>query len=256
MKKLFAGVLLFVSFNVSASDLFALGRSGDTFNYAEYYQVQENHEALKFNLLTLTQIKQKFPLPTTPYNRLAQFGTWIHGEDRCLNTRAEVLKRDSKVNVSFTASGCSVSDGKWTDPYSGKSFASAADIQIDHFVPLKNAYMTGAFEWDSKKRCLYANYMGNNFHLLSVSGRENLVKSDNSPTGYIPPNPVYVCQYLKQWLEVKLIWSLRMTPEEVTIIKQKAAEAQCDTNVFLVSATELQAQRRYIADHADLCHSR
>ncbi len=254
MKKLFVGVLFLLSLDTFATDIVsALAKSEENFNHSQYYQVQERLEGPTTNLLALTQIKQKFPLPTIPYNRIIHFGTWIRDSNRCLNTRAEVLKRDSKVNVSYTSSGCSVADGKWNDPYSGRVFTSAGDIQIDHFVPLKNAYMTGAFEWDSKKRCLYANYLGNKFHLLAVNGSENLRKSDNSPDGYIPPNKAYVCQYLKQWLEVKLIWSLRLTPQEVATIQKSADEAQCDTKAFVLPASELKEQRRYIADNANLC---
>lgn len=254
MKKLFAGFVFLFSLTTFATDLIsALGRSDESFNYSQYYQVQERLESANTNLLSLTKIKKQFPLPTQPYNRLKHFGTWIQDSKSCLNTRGEVLRRDSKDNVSYTSGGCSVADGNWHDPYSGQAFTSAADIQIDHLVPLKNAYMTGAFEWGYKKRCLYTNYMGNNFHLLAVQGRENLRKSDNSPDGYIPPNKAYVCQYLKEWLQIKLIWSLRMTPQEVATIQKSALDAKCDTKTFVVSADELKEQRRYMEDNAEIC---
>ena len=155
--------------------------------------------------------------------------------------------------MSFNAGGCTVERGHWNDPYTARVHTRASDIQIDHLVALKNAYMTGAHEWDFKKRCLYANYMGNSFHLLSVNGKENLKKSDHSPASYVPPNRAYTCSFLKQWLSVKLIWSLRLTPQEKTAITTLVKKNGCETDEFRMSTTDLSAQRTYMNDHADLC---
>lgn len=229
-------------------------QSDETFKYDDYYLVQEDTKSAKINLLQLQHIEREFPYPDVPYNRKNQFGTWIQDtEGSCLNTRAKVLVRDSKTNVNYRPSGCSVQSGRWDDPYSGKQFTSADDIQIDHFVPLKNAYMTGGHEWNQNKRCLYANYMGNEFHLLSVSGKENLRKSDNTPSQYMPKNFSYACVYLKQWLEVKVIWALRITPKEAAAIHTKVDQNNCDENDFVISSQFVSDQRRFMQDNADLC---
>jgi hypothetical protein len=189
------------------------------------------------------------------YNRAKHFGTWIrgHNDNRCLNTRGLVLERDSHSSVSYSSDGCSVKTGSWQDPYAGQTYKDAADIQIDHFVPLKNAYISGAASWTTKKRCLYANFLGNDFHLLSVLGRENMRKSDKSPAGYMPPNPAYRCQYLNQWLKVKMIWSMNLSKEETSRIADLVKENHCDLTSFRYSGSDLTEQRRFIADNINLC---
>lgn len=230
-------------------------QSDDSFRYDDYYKVKEDPRLQNINLLYFDHVQSEFPFPEVPYNRKAQFGSWIkdRNDGTCMDTRGKVLVRDSKTTVTYRPNGCTVATGDWDDPYSGKHFESASDIQIDHFVPLKNAYMTGGFEWNQKKRCLYANYLGNEFHLISVSGRENLRKSDNSPGQYMPSSKEYACTYLKQWLEVKVIWGLRLTPKEVTAVQTRVNENSCDRTNFIVSSDFLKDQRRFMTSNADLC---
>lgn len=206
-----------------------------------------------FSLLVFENHQGMYGNVVEPYNRLKHFGTWRRGED-CLNTRADVLIRDSTEPVTFNASGCTVLQGRWPDPYTGQDFLQASQIQIDHFVPLKNAYISGADTWSSQKRCLYANYTGNDFHLLAVSGQENSRKSDSSPVKYVPPHRPYTCQYLSQWLKVKLIWSLALTPPEKEIVSKLVAEHQCDVSHLIYGQDELEEQRRRIDENVELCH--
>lgn len=242
-------------------------KSNEDFNYPDFYKIKESstqETPQDINLLTLDHHLEKFPLPEVPYKRDTHFGGWLRDRSNgsCLNTRGKVLVRDSARDVTYKPGSspdkpqqCTVDGGEWNDPYTAHVFTSAQDIQIDHLVALKNAYMTGAYEWDFKKRCLYANYLGNNFHLLSVNGRENQLKSDHTPEGYIPPNGSYVCQFVKQWLNVKLIWSLRITPKEATAIDQIVSEHQCKPQIFAVSHDELARQREFMTTHANLCGS-
>ncbi|WP_374074111.1 HNH endonuclease family protein [Bdellovibrio bacteriovorus] len=208
-----------------------------------------------YSLVEFDYHKEKYGDVTEPYNRQKHFGGWLndHRDDNCYNTRAKVLIRDSSVPVSFRSNGCTVSSGKWADPYGARDYTSAADIQIDHFVPLKNAYISGAYKWNREKRCLYGNFLGNDFHLLAVYGKENSSKSDKTPEGYMPPNRAYQCQYLAQWLKIKLIWSLGLTPPEKDTVVELVRDNHCDLNQFAFSAQELAQQRRFIADNMNLC---
>jgi len=229
-------------------------KGDDDFNDSDYYQIKDDPRLQYVNLLYFLHQEEALPKPAEAYNRQKHFGTWIVSHDAgCLNTRAQVLVRDSIKPVTYSSNGCTVASGDWNDPYSKKEFSSAKDIQIDHFVPLKNAYMTGAFEWEPKKRCLYANYLGNSFHLLAVSGVENDRKGDGTPSTYVPPNSLYVCRYLKQWLEIKMIWSLRLTPKEVSGLKAKVEAASCPADQFVIPYSEISDQRRYMETHADYC---
>ncbi|MEK2646051.1 HNH endonuclease family protein [Bdellovibrio sp. BCCA] len=208
-----------------------------------------------YSLIDFDYHHEKYGDVNEPYNRQKHFGTWVNDrrDNTCYNTRAKVLIRDSSIPVDFRTNGCTVSSGKWSDPYGGRDYTSAGDMQIDHFVPLKNAYISGAYKWNGQKRCLYANFLGNDFHLLAVYGKENTSKSDKTPEGYMPPNTAYQCQYIAQWLKVKLIWSLGLTPPEKETVLELLRTNHCDLNKMTYSVQELDQQRRFIADNMNLC---
>lgn len=253
--------------NLIDKNIINILKSDEDFNYPDFYQINENHEGHSINLRELEHREVQFPMPTVPYKRDVHFGGWLRDNtnESCLNTRGKVLIRDSESEVTYKPSSpnqpsdkpirCTVEGGEWNDPYTANTYFLAKDIEIDHLVALKNAYMTGAHEWDFKKRCLYANYLGNKFHLLSVNSTANRLKSDHTPSGYIPPNEAYTCQYIKQWLHVKLIWSLRLTPKEVVAINQITSDYHCDPQSFEVSRADLEEQREFMAANADLCRS-
>lgn len=245
---------LMLGLQAGAFQVGMLEKADEDFKYNDYYKVTQQIEASQINLLNFEHTNKTFPLPTVPYNRDKHFGGWINfkNDDSCLNTRGLVLKRDSSREVTVN-SNCTVTGGDWYDPYTDKNYQSATQVQIDHVVALKNAYMTGAFEWEQNKRCLYANYMGNNFHLLAVDGPENMKKGDKSPREYIPPNEGFTCQYLQTWLKIKYIWQLRLTPKELERIQTVIHDEKCDARDFVVQKSEMDQQRKFINDNINLC---
>lgn len=50
-----------------------------------------------------------------------------------------VLKRDG-TDVQ-TNDQCAATSGRWASPYDGAVWAQASDVDIDHMVPLKNAWI-------------------------------------------------------------------------------------------------------------------
>lgn len=50
-----------------------------------------------------------------------------------------VLKRDG-TNVQ-TNSDCTAASGTWFSPYDGATWSAGSDVDIDHMVPLKNAWI-------------------------------------------------------------------------------------------------------------------
>ncbi len=202
------------------------------------------------------QSKSRRNLEIENYDRKAQFGRWINdpNDDVCFNTRAKVLVRDSVNSVVFKDSNhCAVEKGTWKDPYTTATVKESKAIQIDHFVPLKNAYMSGAHKWSFKARCLYANFLGNEFHLLSVDGIQNMKKGDRSPAKYMPPNKEYSCTYVRNWLAVKFIWGLTMTIDEATAIRGIILDNNCSLSKFRMTERELLSQRQFAKDNIDLC---
>ncbi len=66
-----------------------------------------------------------------------KFPHWITQSGEC-NTREVVLERDG-TNVTQNDE-CAATFGNWKSPYDGKTWTDADDIQIDHMVPLANAW--------------------------------------------------------------------------------------------------------------------
>lgn len=222
-------------------------------------QFVEYARAVAVNLLRWTYHDQTASRPTMKYDRKFHFGRWINdpNDQTCYNTRARVLIRDSETEVSFKGTNhCVVEKGRWADPYAGDVLQESKQIQIDHMVPLKNAYISGAWEWNFQTRCTYANYMGNKFHLITASGHENMSKGDGTPEKYIPPNQNYRCEYLENWLKIKLIWKLKMARGEVDAIRQAIHDSGCDGRKFKMSSLELKRQRQMIYENRYNCPAR
>ena len=65
------------------------------------------------------------------------FPHWITISGTC-DTRETVLKRDGTGVV--TNSACSPTSGTWVSPYDGAAWSAASDVDIDHLIPLSNAW--------------------------------------------------------------------------------------------------------------------
>ena len=139
------------------------------------------------------------------YNR-EDWGNWIDEDGDGLNTRHEVLAEESLIKPVI--SNNKVVSGKWFDKYTGKYFTNPSDLDIDHLVPLKNAYISGASNWSKKKKSRYYNYLKYDNHLIAVSKSANRNKSDKSPVDWLPPNEEYQCEYVREWFKIKTAWEL------------------------------------------------
>ena len=77
-----------------------------------------------------------------------RFKHWVDANGDCQNSRMEVLIAESKVAPTFTtARNCTVSRGKWFSYYDGATWTIPGDVDIDHMVPLKEAWESGARTW-------------------------------------------------------------------------------------------------------------
>ena len=139
------------------------------------------------------------------YNR-EDWGNWIDEDGDGLNTRHEVLAEESLIKPVI--SNNKVVSGKWFDKYTGKYFTNPSDLDIDHLVPLKNAYISGASNWSKKKKSRYYNYLKSDNHLIAVSKSANRNKSDKSPVDWLPANEEYQCEYVREWFKIKTVWGL------------------------------------------------
>jgi Protein of unknown function (DUF1524) len=210
----------------------------------------------QLDLLELQEHDLTPPQPTEKYARDHHFGSWIDfsSEPSCLTTRGLVLARDTTAPIEvYPDDPCYVLKGKWWDPYTNKQFVDAKKVQVDHVVPLKEAYIAGAYKWSWKKRCAYSNFLGNNYHLIAVDGPTNTQKSDQGPDRWMPPNQQFHCEYVSHWLHIKAIWNLMLSEDEVLAIRQVIKSNRCDPSLFKMSSRELTQQRAAIADIERQC---
>ena len=159
-------------------------------------------------------------------------------KDGC-NTRAEVLERDSLVPVKKTGARCTITSGKWTSAFDGRTWLQSRDVEIDHLVSLKEVWDSGGWAWSSAQRSDYANDLANRITLNVVSKKENAKKGEKDPSNYLPPLVSYRCTYLANWVAVKVQWKLSMDQSEYGRIKKllQGCGSTSSTTTTLVAST-------------------
>lgn len=143
------------------------------------------------------------------YSR-SKFTTWIDADKDCLNTRNEVLKRDSRTPAR---GGCKITSGTWISWLDGKKFTKPSSLDIDHLVPLAEAWDSGASAWTSTQRRSFANDLGYKWSLQAVTLSVNRSKSDRDIAEWLP-RAVTRCAYVQRWMAVKYRWNLSVDSEE------------------------------------------
>ena len=154
------------------------------------------------------------PHVSSVYRRDAFGEDWIDGDRDCHNTRAEVLMTESLDPVTFNPNGCTVNTGRWVDPWDGFTSTRASDFQIDHTVPLAEAWRSGAWAWSDEHRAAFAQNLDEPDELNALKGAVNSAKSDRSPDQWKPPLRTSWCRYATAWARIKADWALTVTQPE------------------------------------------
>ncbi|MER7193579.1 HNH endonuclease family protein [Streptomyces flaveolus] len=147
------------------------------------------------------------------------FPHWITQSGTC-NTRETVLKRDGSGVV--TDSACAATSGSWYSPYDGATWTAAADLDIDHLVPLAEAWDSGASGWTTSRRQSFANDLTRP-QLLAVTDNVNQAKGDQDPATWMPSRTAYRCTYVRAWVQVKYYYGLSVDSAEKTALQNQLA---------------------------------
>jgi hypothetical protein len=147
----------------------------------------------------------------------SKFKHWTDADGDCFNTRAEVLQLES-TTATTNNSSCTIKTGEWFSPYDNTTFTEASKLDVDHMVPLKEAWDSGANLWDSGSREQYANDLGYAGSLIAVSLGSNRSKSDQDIAQWLPKNTAYQCTYVSVWVSIKWRWSLKVDAVEKAAI--------------------------------------
>ncbi|MEU9412351.1 HNH endonuclease family protein [Streptomyces sp. NPDC048291] len=156
-----------------------------------------------------------------------QFKHWNKGlnpTDGC-DTRKEVILSEA-LEAPEIGPKCALSGGRWFSQYDQKWVTSYRDLDVDHMVPLAEAWDSGAATWTAARREAYANDQGAPNSLIAVSGSSNRSKADKDPADWMPV-PVDRCTYTADWVADKLRWRLSADPAEIQALDRLAE--QCPT---------------------------
>jgi len=169
--------------------------------------------------LYLAMLKVEAESNSPPYDR-DLFPHWHIVSGTC-NTREVVLKRDG-TNV-VTDSSCRVTSGNWVSPYDDVPTTLASDLDIDHLVPLKEAWVSGARFWTTAQREKFANDLTRP-QLIAVTDNLNQEKGDQDPATWVPPLDSFVCTYICAWVQVKHDYGLSVDRAEKSALISYLAE--------------------------------
>ena len=145
------------------------------------------------------------------YERAAFGHGWADDDGDCLNTRHELLVKLSTALVTRDGNPCTVTRGRWLDPYTDRVFHDARQLDIDHLVPLKWAWEHGAAQWSPEKRQAFANDEAN---LFAVQASVNREKGARGPLDWLPPNGAFACQYTVRFQRIVKTYGLALSADE------------------------------------------
>ncbi|MFJ2608418.1 HNH endonuclease family protein [Streptomyces sp. NPDC087425] len=160
----------------------------------------------RVQLAQLTVVEEVTP---PGYSR-TKFPHWGAQNGTC-DTRETVLKRDGQGVQQDAA--CRAIAGTWYSEYDGATWTNAQDLDIDHVVPLKEAWRSGADLWTTAQRKGFANDLTRP-QLIAVTDNINQSKGDKDPGKWMVPLNSYRCTYSRAWVGVKHYYNLTIDSKE------------------------------------------
>ncbi len=160
------------------------------------------------------------------------FDHWVDDDGDCQDTRHEVLAVESHTEVS----GCRIEVGAWQSYYDGLAWTASSDLDVDHMVPLAEAWGSGASGWSADTRRRFANDVDDDRSLVAVTDNVNQAKGDRDPAEWLPDQQV--CRYIGEWVAVKTRWSLTVDQAERDALL--AAAGDCPDQLIDVSLAVIE----------------
>src|SRR5690554_4752647 len=145
-----------------------------------------------------------------------RFEHWIDADYDGCSTRCEVLLAERRTDLPGVGTG-------WFSVYDWISTPNVADLDVDHLVPLAEAWRSGAHAWDDARRRAFANDLDEPDALVAVTATSNRQKGDKDPAGWLPPRREQWCWYASAWIRVKAKWDLTADPAEAAALRQVLA---------------------------------
>lgn len=163
------------------------------------------------------------------------FDHWTDTDGDGCDARDEVLLAENRRPGSsrVVGDGCRIDGGRWFSYYDIETTTDSSSFDIDHMVPLAEAWDSGARGWSPARREAFANDQGDPRSLVGVTASSNRSKSDRDPAEWLPD--ASRCRYITEYVAVKLRWDLAVDPAEETAIERFAS--QCGGRLTVRLAT-------------------
>ena len=145
------------------------------------------------------------------------FPHWDYLGDDC-DVRDLVLITEARSGPS-TGRSCPVGTGRWFSAFDGVTVRNPSELDVDHMVPLAEAWGSGARRWTTAVREAYANDIGYAGSLIAVTASSNRSKGDQDPAEWLPPRVSYRCTYVSHWIAVKWRWRLAVDASEQAALR-------------------------------------
>ncbi|MFI7428212.1 HNH endonuclease family protein [Micromonospora sp. NPDC049836] len=156
------------------------------------------------------------------------FPHWIDADGDGCTTRNEALLAEAVTAPSISGT-CTLSGGRWYSYYDNAYWTLTSDLDIDHMVPLAEAWDSGARSWTTSRRQAYANDLGDARALAAVTDNVNQAKGDQDPATWLPPYASARCRYVKEWVAVKIRWRLTVDSAEKSALTSWAKNCPSTT---------------------------
>lgn len=155
--------------------------------------------------------------PTTGYAR-DQFGSgWVDVDRNGCDTRNDMLIL--RLEDRDMSGSCKVLSGDLADPYTGTwvhfERGGKSEVDIDHVVALKDAWIKGAASWEFAKRVAFAN---DPLNLEPAEASANRQKGAGDAATWLPSYKPFRCAYVARQVAVKTKYGLWMTQPELDAV--------------------------------------
>ena len=177
------------------------------------------------------------PEVTSGYDR-DLFRHWVDADGDGCHAREETLIAESVGPVTVTGD-CEIS-GSWFSAFDGETTTNPSNFDVDHMVPLKEAWDSGANRWDSATRERFANDLGSPHSLIAVSRGSNRSKGAKDPAEWMPPRESYTCEYIFSWTLVKIRWSLSADQAEINALRNYGGDCLVSEMNFSPAVSEAE----------------
>ncbi len=198
---------------------------GSSSSASDSLQVTDRPESAAAVLARRLEVLTVQPELRSGYDR-DLFDHWVDVDGDGCDARREVLIAEA-IEVPRVGSSCSLSGGRWYSRYDGATATgTGSNFDVDHLVPLAEAWDSGAHGWDSDTRRRYANDLGYAHSLVAVSASSNSAKGAADPAEWLPPEVSVRCWYAEAWIAVKSRWELSVDEVESRALNDLVSE--CD----------------------------